>query len=258
MVFKKFKTLIIASTIPTLIGTALLLFFMYSDIVKAVSVGLACALVVGLVLILEALFFNRFSSTSWGITIVQFIVLPFTGLFLAGLAFIPAALAPQGVYVQLEPPPEIPTHFVQGSQLNIFGSKIYVQTASGQTYLYDCINYQGCSWIQEIPPNDPSDTNSMPYPDYCHPDRKGLPFVPPIPPMDVVDRLFVRHCGPDFEIYARYLLLRNGKLYYWYRYWNPLEVILGVPVFGFLGFISGVSTAIATSIRRKKAVRLAT
>lgn len=258
MALKKFKTLIITSTIPTLIGTALLLFFMYSDIVKAVSVGLACALTVGLILFLGALFFTRFSPTSWGITIVQFIVLPFIGLFLAGLAFIPAALAPQGVYIQLEPPPEIPTHFVQDSQLNIFGSKIYIQTASGQTYLYDCITYQGCSWTQEIPPNEPPDTYSKLNQDYCHPDRKIIPFVPPIPPMGVVDTLFIRHCGPDFEIHARYLLLKNGKLYYWYRFWNPLELILGIPVFGLLGFISGVSTAIATSIRRKKAAHLAT
>lgn len=247
-----FKTLLITSTLPTLIGTALLLFFLYSDILKAVSVGLVCALAVGLILFLEALFFSRFSPAAWGISIVQFIILPITGLLFTGFAFWPAALAPQGAYTQLEPPPETPIKFVHGSTQNIFGSKIYVQTASGQTYFYDCITYQGCTWVQEIPSNSQHESNTSVDPDYCPPYMKEVPFVPPIPPMGGTDRIFIRSCGPDFEIQARYILLKNGKIYGWSRYWNPLEAVLGIPVFGLFGLISGLSTAIATLSRRKK------
>lgn len=251
MVFKKFKTLLITSTLPILIGTTLLLFFLYSDVIKAVGVGLVCALAVGLILFLEALFFSRFSPAAWGITIVQFIILPITGLLFTGFAFWPAALAPQGAYIQLEPPPETPINFVQGSTQNIFGSKIYVQAASGQTYLYDCVTYQGCTWVQETTSSSQPDSHTSFDSDYCRPDLKTIPFVPPISPMGVIDRIFIRSCGPDFEIHARYILLKDGKIYGWTRYWNPLEAVLGIPVFGLLGMISGLSTAIATLSRRK-------
>lgn len=254
MGLKKFKTLIITSTLPTLIGTALFLIFFYSDIVNGFGVGLVCTLVVGLILLLEALFFSRFSPAAWGITIIQFITLPITGLLITGFAFWPATFAPYGAYTQLEPPPETPTNFVHGSTQNIFGGRIFVQTASGQIYFYDCITYQGCTWEQETPSNSQPDSDASNYLNYCPPNLEVIPLVPPISPVGVKDRIFIRSCGPDYEIQARYILLKNGKIYGWSRYWNPMDVLLGIPVFGLIGFISGLSTAIATLSRRKKAL----
>jgi len=49
------KPLLIPSALPTFIGPALFLFFQYSEILKAVGVGLVCSIMVGLILFLEAL-----------------------------------------------------------------------------------------------------------------------------------------------------------------------------------------------------------
>ena len=238
----------------TLIGTALVLLFMYGNILHAISMGLICALTVGLILFLEALFFNRFSPSAWLITLGQFIFLPVTGLFLTGLAFWPVSLAPQSSYTEIESTPEIAINFVQSSQQNIFGSKIAVQTTSGKTYVYECVTYEGCSWTQStLPTSQPDSNNSFVLGD-CPSEVEPIAFIPPLAPFGIIDNLSIRSCGPDSEIQSRYVLLKDGKIFRWGRYWSVYEPIVGIPAFGLIGVITGISTAITTFISRRRKI----
>lgn len=242
---KNSKTLLLASGIPTFIGIGFFEFMTYKDFDVAVLVALLGALLVGFFLFLISNGFAHPDRKVWWITVLHFLLIPVAGVIITVAYYFLARYAPVGRWKEIAVPPEQITHFLPSADPTIFGSSLFVQGVSGNTYSYDCVTYEGCNWVQKEyqPDNQDSDT-----------DTKSLlkNRLIPIPPGRIVESQYNIGKGPDFETGIMYIRLADGRLFFLTQFSNAYMILFILFGFSLTGLITGISTSIAVFILRPK------
>jgi hypothetical protein len=173
-------------------------------------------------------------------------ILGISGFILGMVSFWGMSLIPKGSWQQLEPPPENVIEIMDEGVFNFWGGIISVRTISNRILLYQCVGELPCGWL-EPDPNEPDiDTPN----EICTLDRQGKRFPAPLAPGKVVSSRIFDVCGADYTIQYNFILLENGTIWEWDRYWSVYEILLFYPFMGFVGMIVSIISGFA--IRDKK------
>ena len=160
-------------------------------------------------------------------------VLGISGFILGLLSFWGMSLLPQGNWHQLKTAPEEVVEIMDNAILNFWGGSINVRTISGKIFTYDCWGEQDCGWTLFNPTQSGEDIPN----EICLPgqERKRFP-APPFPGKVVSSQIF-DVCGADFTVQYNFILLEDGSIWTWDRYWSVYETILYYPLMGLSGMI---------------------
>lgn len=215
-----------------------------ADIGASLLMGVIVFCLSGVVLTLAGLWFTRYNRSRRGLTAFQFILLPLLGIALA----IPAAAIAEnlvtGKWQAMQPTPETATGFIADEHASIYGDNLFLQAASGSTYVYDCANAVDCTWTQKeyAPVENP---DALP----CN--IKPVIEKTPALPGQVLGSLDSVVCHIDGTEHTRFILLDDGQVFYWSKIKSFNDSMLRFYGFAFFGFVAGLVASIAALKMRK-------
>lgn len=216
-----------------------------ADIGASLLMGAIVFCITGVVLALAGLWFTRFDRSRRGLTAFQFILLPLLGIALA----VPAAAIAEnlitGDWQAMQSAPESATGFIADEHASIYGDNLFLQAASGSTYVYDCANAVDCSWTEKE------------YAPVENPDALPCEITPvigrtPALPGEVVDSLDSVVCHIDGAEHTRFILLDDGQVYSWNTIKSFNNSMLRFYGFAFFGFLAGLIASIVVLKMRNK------
>jgi hypothetical protein len=160
---------------------------------------------------------------------------------------------PSGSWQQLPQPPAELTGLVTATPMSaLMTGEIYATTADGTLYAYVCQG-DGCAWAgrDALPP--PPDEDSY-WSGHCAGGNdlpEGLADTPTLPGR-VVDSYGRRYCGPDYSNDLYVILLDDGTVWQWNRFWSGMGEfygrIIGTACGGCGGLILGLVVGIVVII----------
>ena len=227
------------------IGAFVAQYSISADIGASLLMGVIVLCLSGVVLTLAGLWFTRFDRSRRGLTAFQFILVPLLGIALAVPAAAIAENLVTGDWQPMQPAPETASGFIADEHSSIYGDNLFLQAASGNSYVYDCVNAVDCSWtLKDSAPVENPD--ALP----C----KIEPLIEKTPPLpgQVVDSLDSVVCHIDGAEHTRFILLDDGQVYYWGFIKSFNNSMLRFYGFAFFGLVTGMAASFASLKMRKR------
>jgi len=229
------------------IGAFIVQYSTSTDIGASLLMGVIGFCITGGILTLAGLWFTRFDRSRRGLTAFQFIILPLLGIALA----VPAAAITEnlvtGEWQAMQPAPETATGFIADEHATIYGDNLFLQAASGSTYVYDCANAVDCSWAQK-------EYALVENPDALPCEIKPAIVKTPALPGHVLASLDSVVCHVDGSEHTRFILLEDGQIYYWSKIKSFNNSMLRFYGFAFFGLVAGIAASVAALKMRKRIV----
>jgi hypothetical protein len=216
-----------------------------ADIGASLLMGVIVFCLTGAVLTLAGLWFTRYDRSRCGLTVFQFILLPLLGIALAVPAAAIAENLVTGEWQAMQPAPETATGFIADEHASIYGDNLFLQSASGSTYVYDCANAVDCTWTQKE------------YAPVVNPDALPCNIKPaiektPALPGQVLGSLDSVVCHIDGTEHTRFILLYDGQVFFWSIIKSFNNSMLRFYGFAFFGLVAGVAASVAALKMRKR------
>jgi hypothetical protein len=217
----------------------------------AIFTGIITGILSGLCLGFVAHHLFRAIKISWVRHIVTALLLTATGLLLGIGSFFILDRIPHGQWEQVTPPPpEKAVSFLEHSKFNFFGGTIYIESENGNIFSYKCPSENPCNWIKENSvPSEPEDNY-----DVCSPERQ-LSYIPPMLLFKkVADSARADVCGPDYDIQVNLIILNDGTVWMWEKYFSVYMLVFILPVWLILSLIAGFASYLALLGQKNKVV----
>lgn len=226
------------------IGAGLVQYALTGDMKSALLIGLIAICLEGICLALIGLWFARFNPNRRWITTIHFLVMPLVGIVLAALTSSIAGSLIVGNWQELKPSPDPAVTFIKAEHVSLVGDNLFINTISGATYAYECVIEERCEWVQK---------------EFAPTDYQGFPcdfateeLVAPASPGIVVDSLQSAICGVDGREITKFILLDDGRMYYWTKRSSFNTDVSRFMGFMFFGLVSGLAASFITMMMRKK------
>ncbi len=218
------------------------------DLVALILTGILTGTMSGFVL--GSIAHNLSRSVKWfclrvfGIAIILVII----GFILNIGYSIGLSKIPHGQWQQLPSPQEEPTRFLGQSGFNFFGGIIYVEAESKNIYSFSCYSLNPCEWkkVGNLP-SGPEKSIQV-----CPPGSKGSYITPLVLSKKVIDRFEVNICGADYTIQQEWIILNDGTIWYWERYFSSLEPLFLIAASFVVSLLAGIGGSSTMLIRKKK------
>jgi len=226
------------------VGAFLSQYLTSSDISSAILLAVVAILLSGGVIAFAGLWFSRRPRVKRIWTVLQFFLLPLLGIVLAIPTAAIAGDMVTGEWQALEPAPEAATGFIAPEHVKYYAEELYLQAASGNTYVYDCVNAVDCTWTLRnyAPVEDPE---ALP----C----EAVPEIDKTPalPGPVTAFLDSAVCQVDGVEYTRFILLEDGRIFEWSETQSFNDFMLLTYGLTFFGLLAGLAASIAALKLRK-------
>ena len=229
------------------IGAFIAQYSVSRDINASLLMGIIVFCLTGVVITLAGLWFTRFDRSRRGLTAFQFILLPLLGIALAVPTAAIAETLVTGEWQPMQPAPETATGFIADEHATIYGDNLFLQAASGSTYVYDCANAVECYWTQK-------EYAQVENPDTLPCEIKPAIEKTPALPGQAIDNLDSVVCHVDGSEHTRFILLGDGGVYYWSNIKSFNNSMLRLYGFAFFGLLAGLVASAASLKMRKRIV----
>lgn len=162
--------------------------------------------------------------------------------------FIGVSKIPHGQWSQLPSPPEKPVRFLGQSGFNFFGGIIYVETGTKNIYSFSCYSLNPCDWkkVDNLPSGPEKNI------EVCPPGSKWSYATPLLLFKKVIDRFKVNICGADYTIQQDWIIVDDGTIWYWDRYFSAMEPIFFIAASLIISVLAGILGSLVLLIKRKK------
>ena len=170
------------------------------------------------------------------------------GMAIGVFAFRAYDRLPHGSWQQLPQPPATLTGFVASTPMGVFGGEIYASTADGTLYAYGLEGTSGEWSKRDALPPPPSEESywSGACPEGLYKPEGSI--RKPRTPGSVVDGHETRYCGPDYTNDVFFVLLDDGSVWVWNRFWAGRGQFYGTVIWGFIGLILGLLVGCAVAV----------